>query len=550
MKRFIRFYERKCWNLKKIYRYLLPLLLCFLFAPNGFALTETDLAHDGYVLRFKDAESAALAKELIAARSTYSSEESEMLILNTVSDKLDMYTTDNKELVLALEQAGLLKYSEPNIYAKLFTDTETQPDTDTGSETAPEAPEEPVVKPIIGYDYSTDVRYADQWAHRATHVTDAWAYGVYGNDVVVAVIDSGVFADHADLKNGLLPGIFIENGVYDPAKNGVNDTIGHGTSVAGVICSGANGIGVVGTAHRSKVLPIKATDSKGKIPIANIAAAILAACDNGADVINMSFGYSYGDNLVNDHSSVYDAISYALMENVILVAAAGNEGNSVYQYPASFDGVISVANLCRVNDTEFGIYSSSTHNDKVMIAAPGTSVCTASKDGSYSYRNGTSFSSPYIAGVAALAKSVDPDITPEHFIELLTQTADKTPLAGEERNDKFGYGIVNAGALIQTLIAEKARGGFLSPVDIREDGKGNLCVWNPLAVESTLNLITKTGAFRLVCAGVEQITLKPNEVKEISLTKTAGIENGIQCYLLDAFSFRPMCMVRTARMAL
>lgn len=489
------------------------LLLTFaLFATGVFAET-VQASSEGYILRFKDEASAAAAKELMQSMpSLYASDTADETALDPVYEPFDIYKTDNAELVALLEDAGLLEYSEPDIQVQLY-----------------------------GYDYAAEPSYASQWAHTAANIAEAWEYGVYGNGVKIAYIDSGVNMTHADLTENLLPGYNFINNTQD-----VTDNIGHGTNVAGILCAAANGKGVVGTAHRAKLIPLKVTDSS-TFDCSYLATAIFDAVDVfEADIISMSLGYYNSGSTV--HRTTQLAVKYALANNVIVVAASGNEGNDatksgMLSYPASFEGVVSVANLAQSASGSYVAAASSQHNECVTVIAPGTSILTTSRSGGYATNSGTSFSAPYVAAVAALAKSVDRNITPEHFIELLAATADKTPLNGAEHSDYYGYGILDAGKLIRTLVYEKTRGGFISPIDRRTDGTiVRFC--NTSAANAAVTLIAKNTSLSqplgIYCFSRE---LEAGEIAEAVLPGSTGSASEWSFYLLNSRTFSPLYQV-------
>lgn len=244
----------------------------------------------------------------------------------------------------------------------------------------------------------------------------------------------------------------------------VTDEIGHGTAVAGVIAASADSFGIVGVAHKANIIPFKVaysiTNSDGTksqvVEIEAISRATYQAMNfYDADVINYSIG------ITNKSETLKRYINNAIANNIIVVASSGNISSTfpagTYTYPAAYDGVISVGNLAYNSSTgEVYVSSTSQYNDQVTVCAPGTSIYAPNRTSSttYSLWTGTSFSCPYVAGIAALAKSIDPDITPAEFTELLIKTADKELLEGEERTDKLGYGVANAGALVEAMIAE------------------------------------------------------------------------------------------------
>ena len=168
-----------------------------------------------------------------------------------------------------------------------------------------------------------------------------------------------------------------------------------------------------------------------------------------------------------------------------------------------------------------------THNDKITVAAPGQNIYTTSRAAAnaYVYDNGTSFASPYVAAVAGIAKSIDPDLTPAHFIELIAQTADKSFL-GKGYDDYYGYGVLNAGALIEALINEKSDSIYFSPADYLADGSYTTTAYNASDTELNLGLIEKhetagkPTAFRFL-----NIPLAKESVYEIAVPLPHAQEN-------------------------
>lgn len=288
-----------------------------------------------------------------------------------------------------------------------------------------------------------DPLMSDQWHLDAAKVKEAWAYleengKPAGGDhsIVVAVIDSGVDYDHPDLaanmwvNNQEIPGNGIDddnNGFVDDI-HGVSvvsesfshsgdpdDDHGHGTHVAGIIAStGANGLGGVGVAYNSKIMAVKAAQYSGVLTTADIAEAIYYAVDNGADVINMSFG-GYGRSQVEQ-----DALAIAYSQ-AVLIAAAGNDGIHNQpcpiigraMYPASHPWVVGV-----MASTQAGGLAGFSNRDCISkngveyeISAPGTGIWSTLPDNSYSAWSGTSMSAPVASGIAALVRTQWPDKT-------------------------------------------------------------------------------------------------------------------------------------------
>jgi len=166
-----------------------------------------------------------------------------------------------------------------------------------------------------------------------------------------------------------------------------NPAYSHGTLTAGVIAV---------VAPDSMIMPLRVFDDEGSADLFVIAKAIHHAVNNGAQVINMSFG------TLQNSSAVRGAINYALSRNVVLVASAGNNNTSSVQYPAAYNGVIAVA----ATDLQDRKASFSNYGSYVFADAPGVNIFSAYPGGGYSIVSGTSFSAPAVAGAAALIRSV------------------------------------------------------------------------------------------------------------------------------------------------
>lgn len=249
------------------------------------------------------------------------------------------------------------------------------------------------------FAYYPNDTYAQTYEYGLLGMNEAWQYSLGKKDIIVAIIDSGIYRNHEDFsETNILSGFDYETG-----QSFVNtDVSGHGTKVAGIIAAtGNNGIGCVGIAPKCTLLPIKVTNSEDKIYTSDLIDSLYLAADSGSHVINMSLG-NYEKT-----ESEEKAIKYANQKGCILVAAAGNEGNhSEYAgmkcYPASYDGVISVGAVDEAGKS--CIFSQ--HNDAVDISAPGSGLSLLSSEGGYTSDSGTSFSAAYISGIAALSLSI------------------------------------------------------------------------------------------------------------------------------------------------
>ena len=241
-------------------------------------------------------------------------------------------------------------------------------------------------------DTPTDPLWGMQWGAALTDAPTAWAVTKGSANVVVAVLDTGVDLSQPDLQGALVPGYDFVNKDADPS-----DDNGHGTGIAGIVAARAgNGLGGAGFCPRCSVMPVKVVSAAGWASDVDVAPGITWAVDHGANVINMSFGGTYS-------STIASAIDYATARGVLVVAAAGNNGNSSSFYPAADAGVLSVAGT----QSDDSLYPWSNYGPWVSVAAPGCDLTTI-RGGQYGEFCGTSASAPVVSGLAALAMSYSP----------------------------------------------------------------------------------------------------------------------------------------------
>ncbi|MFG3048015.1 type VII secretion-associated serine protease mycosin [Streptomyces sp. NPDC048202] len=289
-------------------------------------------------------------------------------------------------------------------------------------------------------------KYAGRpWSLQRVNLDALWAQST-GKGVRVAVIDTGV-----DVKNPQLTGaVDAAKGKNTlPAKNakgeavdrgnssGTTDMVGHGTRVAGIIAARpAKGTGFVGLAPDATIIPIKQNDAEGVGTTLTLATAIRYAVGAGADVINISQDTS---NAVTGGPTLKAAVDYALAHDVVVVASAGNDGlggNVKVTYPASYPGVLAVAASDRNN--ERAAFSQAGYF--VGVAAPGVDMISTVPGGGHCSDNGTSFSAPYVAGVAALLKAKYPHWTAQQVTAQIEQSAERS-IPGYDR--LVGWGVVD-----------------------------------------------------------------------------------------------------------
>lgn len=269
-----------------------------------------------------------------------------------------------------------------------------------------------------------------QWAlnsqtDRDINAPEAWSITRGRDDVVVAVVDSGVDIRHPDLKAAVLTGATF-NGTQVPATSNVT---AHGTAVAGTIAARGTS-SIFGAAPNIKILPVKVfgnEDGTGYFSMASYIAGIDWATANGADIINLSLGCPESQPSCYSQAE-HDAIARAHAAGVLVVASAGNKrrNNDLSpDFPSGYDlpNLLSVAAV----DRDFQLASFSQWGPgSVDIAAPGVDILTTVPDGSSASWSGTSFAAPLVAGAAALVMSSNPDLTAVEVRERIMNTSRQT----------------------------------------------------------------------------------------------------------------------------
>ncbi|MDG9718302.1 type VII secretion-associated serine protease mycosin [Streptomyces sp. DH24] len=312
---------------------------------------------------------------------------------------------------------------------------------------------------VPGTAHADGIR-AKQWALDAMHTQEAWRT-TKGEGVTVAVLDTGVDADHPDLRGNVLTG---KDMVGFGARRGDRAWARHGTAMAGIVAGhghgSGNGDGVMGVAPEAKILPVRVILEDGDPSRAKarktrgnaLAEGIRWAADHGADVINLSLG----DDSASAHPEPAEdeAIQYALKKGVVVVASAGNGGEKGdhISYPAAYPGVIAVTAVDR-----YGTRASfSTRRGYATVSAPGVDVVIADPDRKYYEGWGTSAAAAFVSGAAALVTSAHPDLTPAQVKDLLEATARNAPVGG--RDDSRGFGFVDPAAAIEAADGMKGKG--------------------------------------------------------------------------------------------
>ena len=326
-----------------------------------------------------------------------------------------------------------------------------------------------------------DPRFASQWNLQYLSIRDSWEKAT-GKGIIVGVVDTGLDFDHEDIQgqmwvnekedlngNGRLdpwPATEVREGVpgdfdyIDNDGNGYTDDVigydfvnvtdrnlgddldpdpipydeeSHGTSMAGIIAANHNnGLGLSGIAYDSKIMSLRAFDISGAGESDDIAAAVLYAVMNGANVLNFSFGEEYYSPLL------HDVIKFAYANGVTMVGSSGNNNWYRKHYPSDFEEVISVGGITE----RFFKSSISNYGNRIDILAPGQVVPSLSPNNQYSAKSGTSVASPHVTAAIALLLEQNPNLTPKEIKFILENSAnDDNEYPGWD--PFYGKGILN-----------------------------------------------------------------------------------------------------------
>lgn len=301
-----------------------------------------------------------------------------------------------------------------------------------------------------------DPYYRQQWYLTDLKIPSAWDITT-GSGIAVAIVDTGINQSHPELSPRLWvnPREIAGNGRDDDSNgyiddvNGYNfiddstdltDEHGHGTGIASVIAAQTNNQrGIAGVDQKARIMVLKALNEIGGGEFNDIVEAVRYAADNGAKVINMSFGASVGDR------DLRSAIDYALSKNVIIVAASGNAGENQLFYPSAYSSVISVGSIDDSDrHSDFSNYGSG-----LDVVAPGEEIIMADLDDGFMEAAGSSFAAALVTGIACLASAINPSLTQTQFVELLHTTSQK--IGSKSPSEKYGYGKPDALKVLQTL---------------------------------------------------------------------------------------------------
>jgi subtilisin family serine protease len=277
-----------------------------------------------------------------------------------------------------------------------------------------------------------------------------------GGGVVVAVLDTGVDATHPvlaeriatggyDFVNGTTDVSDAGNGLDDDGDGDVDELVGHGTFLAGLVAA---------VAPEATILPIKVLDGDGTSNAFHVAQGIFHAVDQGADVINLSLGTTESNEMLEL------ALEYAAQQGVVVVAATGNLGVDEPLYPADDQHTIAVV----ATDADDVRAPFSNYGEHVALSAPGVEVSSTVPGAEYGQWSGTSMATAIVSGAAALLRAVDPEATPALIEQVLRESADPIDALNPGFEGMLGAGRLNAAAAVELLAPAAGTG------DLNADG--------------------------------------------------------------------------------
>ena len=422
-----------------------------------------------------------------------------------------------------------------------------------------------------------DSAYPFQWHYPLINLPAAWDLTTGDPEVIVAVIDTGILPDHPDLAGKLIAGYDfiadpgtardgdgIDSNPQDEGDGGdAGNSSFHGTHVSGTIAATSNnGIGVAGVAWEASIMPLRVLGVDGGSSY-DVGQAIRYAAglpnDSGsvpaqrADVINLSLG---GSPFSQSRQNLFNEVRAA---GVVVVAAAGNEATGTPSYPASFDGVISVSAV----DSQRQAAPYSNFGSRIDVAAPGgnngedingdgypdgvlSTAGSITDSGAisyvYSFLNGTSMATPHVAGVVALMKSVNRDLSPQDIETLLEQGDLSDDLGSLGRDNTFGHGLINAQ---RAVVAALTAAGSPPADNPRLSASANLLNFGS-AAQSLLLQLQNTGNGDLVLDALDSseswLQIAPDNVDANGLgsyrlsVNRDGLEPGIYSAIVAASS--------------
>ncbi len=333
-------------------------------------------------------------------------------------------------------------------------------------------------------EFPNDEYFSLQWGMHKIDIEGAWQKTTGDSSIVIGLIDTGIDFENDELQgrffinsgeigidangndkrfngidddgNGFTDDYrgwnFITSSEFLVGNNNPQDDQGHGTIVAGVIGAKTdNNLGIAGVNPVSKILIAKAFDENGYGKEEDVVSAMLYLANNGANLINMSFGdYTYSQVM-------HDIVNYVASRGVILIGSAGNSSSPSPHYPSAFEQVISIG----ASDENDELANFSNYGNSLDLLAPGTNILSLGQNNTFVSASGTSLSAPFVTGVVSLILSLRPNLNYEEVRQILRTTA----------NDVYdeGYDIYSGAGILNAKKAVEA--AFNSEISINSPGE-------------------------------------------------------------------------------
>lgn len=376
----------------------------------------------------------------------------------------------------------------------------------------------------------TDPLKSNQYYLSSDYFSNLYNIPVSTN-VIVAVLDTGVDYTHTDLvnkiaineaeiadgkdndNNGVIDDIYganFYNSLGDSNGNPMDDN-SHGTHIAGTIAAENNNqIGISGLNSGARILPVKFLNSSGSGTTYQAVLSFYYAVSRGARIINCSWGFR------SHVLSLQTAIDYAVNNGVIVLAATGNDGSEIDEYPASYSNVLAIGSLDSNDDLSF--YSNTGNH--VDFATYGRNIYSTTPDNNYSYKSGTSQSTAVMTGLVSRLVSAIPNVSNATLMNVLITSVDDLGSTGKDT--QYGYGNINATKLIQVINNSSLINGneILIEDDAVSTAEGTrLVLQNSMNFPNPVSTDTNFG-FDSNLAGTATIkifNLKGRQLKELSM---------------------------------
>jgi serine protease len=474
--------------MKQILTFLLLLPVSLLYASGPRGTAGTDYRADQFIISVKDGVTLSpfdirgkdFAGTGYPGLDEIIARENVIAIENFYPGRINLQNLHD-----VVKQLYVVKIGNPGLLAGAIADFEADPRIKYAEQYN-----------IHHLDYVPNDPLIGSWYHlRNIEAYLAWDFirGDSTSRPILGIVDSGVYYDHPDLEPNMWinsgedidgDGRFTEadvNGIDDDLNDYVDDVVGydiamndcypyeptptHGTHVAGCASMACdNAYGGASVSWGARIMAVKAALDNSPEFIYNGFTAITYAAANGANVINCSWGGPYNSQYEQD------IINALYADNIVVVAAAGNESSSLRSYPAGYNHVVAVAS---VGSTDHLSYFSN-YGTWVTVSAPGEGVYSTWDHGAFTALDGTSMASPITAGTICLIKAANPGFTVDQLVQRLTSTADTIDYLNPTRRGLMGAGRVNAAAAIGRAMFPRFN---LTGTDVtltEDDGDGRL----------------------------------------------------------------------------